>query len=84
MMFSGHLLSILIWLPILGGFAVLAVGNDSPSTARWASLLVSIATFAASVPLYTEFDPHTAAMQFVERTAWIPSVRRASASMPAS
>ena len=74
MMFSGHLLSILIWLPILGGFAVLAVGNDSPSTARWVSLLVSIATFAASVPLYTEFDPHTAAMQFVERTAWIPSV----------
>ena len=74
MMFSGHLLSVLIWLPILGGFAVLAVGNDSPSTARWASLLVSIATFAASVPLYTEFDPHTAAMQFVERAAWIPSV----------
>ena len=74
MMFSGHILSVLIWLPIVGGFAVMAVGNDNPSMARWASLLVSIAAFAASVPLYTEFDPHTAAMQFVERSAWIPSV----------
>ena len=74
MMFSGHLLSILIWLPIVGGFAVLSLGNDNPGTARWASLLVSLATLVASVPLYTEFDSHTAAMQFVERAAWIPSV----------
>ncbi|NNM62867.1 MAG: NADH-quinone oxidoreductase subunit M [Steroidobacteraceae bacterium] len=74
MMFSGHLLSILIWLPIIGGFAVLALGNANPSAARWASLTISVAALILSVPLYTRFDTHTAAMQFVEHASWVPSI----------
>ena len=74
MMFSGHLLSVLIWLPIAGGAAVLAVGNDNASAARWLSLVVALATLVASVPLYTQFSDGTAAMQFVEHASWIPSI----------
>ncbi len=74
MMFSGHLLSVLIWLPIAGGAAVLAVGNDNASAARWLSLIVALATLVFSVPLYTQFSDGTAAMQFVEHASWIPSI----------
>jgi NADH-quinone oxidoreductase subunit M len=36
------LLSLLIWIPILGGVAVLAVGASRPQMARSLSLLVSL------------------------------------------
>jgi len=35
---------------------------------------VALATFALSIPLYAGFSDVTAAMQFVEQSAWIPSV----------
>ena len=69
-----HLLSVVIWVPILGGFLVLALGVSRPREARWFALAVSAAAFAASLPLYTGFKAGTAAMQFVERSTWIPTV----------
>src|SRR6202453_2859939 len=71
---NDHLLSILIWLPIIGGFVVLGLGNDRAPAARWVSLVVSLATLAFSIPLYTSFNTGTADMQFVEHTSWIPSI----------
>lgn len=71
-MFSENLLSVIIWLPILGGIAVLATGNDKQAPiARILSLLISVATFLVSIPLYTRFDMKTANMQFVELKPWI-------------
>ncbi|WP_045727184.1 NADH-quinone oxidoreductase subunit M [Xanthomonas sp. GPE 39] len=65
------LLSLLIWLPIVGGALVLALRD--PRAARWASLLVALLTFALSVPLLTGFDYASDALQFVETHAWIPA-----------
>jgi NADH-quinone oxidoreductase subunit M len=70
------ILSILIWLPILGGLLVLAAGGGARADGglrvdRWIALLTSIATFILSVPLVTGFDGTTWHMQFVERTPWI-------------
>jgi NADH-quinone oxidoreductase subunit M len=73
MMLNDHLLAILIWLPILGGFAVLGLG-DRAATARWVSLGISGATFLFSIPLWASFRTGTAAMQFVERSSWIPAI----------
>ncbi len=73
MMFSGHLLSVVIWLPIVGGCVVLGLG-DRVSAAKWVSLIVSGLTLLFSVPLWTEFKIGTAQMQFVEHTSWIPSI----------
>ncbi len=68
------LLSVLIWLPILGGVAVLALGARSIVIARWVALGVSLVTFLISIPAYTGFDTGTASMQFVEKLSWIPSL----------
>ncbi|MEJ8568477.1 NADH-quinone oxidoreductase subunit M [Elongatibacter sediminis] len=65
------LLSLLIWIPILGGAVILALGEQKPVQARWLALVVAAVTFVLSFPLFTDFDRTTAAMQFVEHSAWI-------------
>ncbi|MEO5573149.1 MAG: NADH-quinone oxidoreductase subunit M [Gammaproteobacteria bacterium] len=66
------LLSLLIWIPIIGGLLVLAAGSN-PERARMLALLVAIITFLLSIPLYAGFDNSTYLMQFVEKAAWIPT-----------
>lgn len=67
------LLSLVIWLPILGGIAVLFVGDESPGRAKALALTVSILTFLVGIPLYTSFNAATASMQFQEFIPWIPA-----------
>lgn len=67
-----HLLSLVIWLPIVGGVLVLLIsGSQRPTAARWSSLVVSILTFSVSLSLWTGFDRSSSDMQFVERQPWI-------------
>jgi len=66
------LLSLVIWLPILGGLIVLVNGDDN-IWARPLSLLMSLLTFVASLALYAGFDLSTHEMQFVEQAVWISS-----------
>ena len=65
------ILSLLIWLPIFGGVAVLAVGDQRASLAHLLALVVAAATFVLSIFLFTGFDTSTAAMQFTEHRPWI-------------
>ncbi len=66
------LLSILIWLPIAGAVAVLALGSERAHVGKVVALGTSVLTFLVSIPLYTQFDATTASMQFVEMVPWIP------------
>ncbi len=69
-----HLLSLLIWLPILGGVLVLGTGDDrSAAIAKKLGIGFSVIVFIASLPLYVGFDETSAAMQFTERAAWVES-----------
>ena len=65
------ILSVLIWLPIIGGLAVVAVGEQRAAMARLLALAVSGLTFVLSISLFTAFDTSTAAMQFTEVKPWI-------------
>ena len=67
------LLSLLIWLPILGGAAVLALGDKRAAGARWLSLAIALVVFALSIPLFTGFDYAATGLQFLERREWIPA-----------
>lgn len=68
---SFPLLSLTIWLPIIGGIAVLGSGDKAPAVSKWVALAFAVVTFLVSLGLWTGFDAGTAAMQFVERTPWI-------------
>ncbi len=66
------ILSLTIWLPIIGGVAVLSIGEKNATLARQLALTTAILTFLASLPLWSGFDTSTAQMQFVEKSEWIP------------
>jgi NADH-quinone oxidoreductase subunit M len=65
-------LSLTIWLPIVGGLAVLVSGDKAPQVSKWTALAFALLTFVVSLLLWTGFDATTADMQFVERMSWIP------------
>ncbi|HCW17828.1 MULTISPECIES: NADH-quinone oxidoreductase subunit M [Achromobacter] len=65
-------LTLAIFVPIVFGLLVLAVGRDDrPGLTRGLSLAGALAGFLVTIPLYTGFDSTTAAMQFVEKASWI-------------
>jgi len=75
MSIAENLLSLAIWIPILGGIAVLATGDDSRAPlARKIALGVSLLTFLITLPLYTGFDPSSSEMQFIEFAPWIEAL----------
>ncbi len=66
------LLSVAIWLPILVGAVLLALGRDEHADqSRWIALIGAIASFLVTIPLISGFDVGTAAMQFQEKAPWI-------------
>ena len=66
-------LSLAIWVPIVAGLLVLAVGRDrDPGVARWIALFGALAGLLVTLPLWLHFDNGTAKMQFVEFADWVP------------
>lgn len=66
------LLSLSIWVPIAFGVLLLALGRDEQANAvRWVALMGALISFLLTLPLYSQFDNSTAAMQFVENLPWI-------------
>ena len=67
-----HWLSLAIWVPIVAGLIVLAVGDRNIREARRIALLGATVGFLVTIPLVTGFQTGTSAMQFVELNPWIP------------
>src|SRR2546425_421184 len=68
------LLSLVTFLPLVGvGFIMTSRGEEAvvARNARNIALSTSVIVFALSILLWVEFDPSTAAFQFVERANWI-------------
>lgn len=66
------LLSLAIWTPIFFGVMLLALGRDEQArSVRWIALIGALVSFLVTLPLYSGFETGTAAMQFVEKAAWI-------------
>jgi NADH-quinone oxidoreductase subunit M len=65
------LLSLVVFLPLAGALAAAAL--RSADAARWLALGTTLATLAASLPLWAGFDRGTHAFQFIEEYEWIPT-----------
>ena len=73
-MTSLPLLSLLIYLPILGAALVLLTSDAAnPGRSKLISLSTIIINLILCVLLYTHFDFGTYSMQFTEYLAWLPS-----------
>ena len=65
-------LSAAIWIPILAGGVLLAVGNDrNAAVVRSVALAGALLGLLATLPLFIGFDRASADMQFVELIPWI-------------
>ena len=61
------LLSLAIWIPIAAGLLVLALGDDRRAgLQRQVALAGAVLGFLVTLPLYWQFDPASAGMQFVD------------------
>lgn len=67
------LLSILIWLPILGGLLAFMLGDRRAGAAKLLALAVTVITLVLSIKLYIGIDQSIATMQFVETIPWLPA-----------
>lgn len=66
------LLTILIWLPVVG--AILVLCTNSEKHANWAraiAVTIALANCFISIPLYLGFDPSRYDMQFLEDHLWV-------------
>ena len=71
----GHLLSLLIWLPILGALCVLLTGDDAhPNSSKQVTMFVILLSLIACGYLLYLFDLNVSGMQFVENLPWMPSL----------
>ena len=68
------LLSLLIWLPLVGAVLVLMTGSDKHAyLARGIALTVALASLLLCIPLYLGFDANSYLMQYREDYLWIES-----------
>jgi NADH-quinone oxidoreductase subunit M len=69
------ILSLITWLPLVGGVVILSVRGDEAtvaSNARWTALWTSLIVLALSLILWVKFDPTEPGFQFVEDVKWLP------------
>lgn len=66
------LLSMVVWLPLIGAVIVLCASNDKhANVARGIAVTITVINFLLSIPLIMGFDPSRFEMQFVEDHLWI-------------
>lgn len=61
-------------IPLLGALALLFFSRDQHNAIKKFSLVVSLATFVASLPLFLHIDIASSSYQFVTDLSWIPSL----------
>ena len=66
------LLSVLIWLPILGGLLTFMFGDPRAGAAQVFALVVAVATFAASIMLFCRHRPVIAGHAVRRAGPWMP------------
>src|SRR5580704_7470663 len=68
------LLSLVTFLPLVGAGFIMTTRGDAETVARNArniALSTSVIVFLLSIALWVDFDPSTAAFQFVEKAHWV-------------
>ncbi|OYW37268.1 MAG: NADH-quinone oxidoreductase subunit M [Brevundimonas sp. 12-68-7] len=68
-----NILSVVTFLPLVGALLILIgrfASKNADGLARWIALATTLVTLAVSCVLVAQFDPSSAAYQFVERYVW--------------
>ena len=77
MLFSdGHILSTILFTPLVGAILMLFIPRERPDLHRWMGNIFAFLGLLVSLPLIWRFDSSAAAprFQFVSDHSWIPSI----------
>ncbi|MEO0799005.1 MAG: NADH-quinone oxidoreductase subunit M [Pseudomonadota bacterium] len=72
---NAPILSVVTFLPLVGVLFIAFLPQEAVRNARWAALFTTVFTFAASIPILTNFDASSAEFQFVEEFAWFGPIK---------
>src|ERR1700736_883926 len=67
LMTAAPILSILTFVPLLGGLIVIGLNSENKRFARWLALGFSLAALALTVVLWIQFDRASGELQFEEQ-----------------
>lgn len=73
-LFSHHLLSVILFTPVVGALLLLFIPRTSPSLHRVVGNVFGILGFAVSIPLVRHFPMGYEGYTFNESADWIPSI----------
>ena len=71
---NSHLITYLLFVPLLGGILLLFIGNKKENLIRYFGLGVSIITFLISLVIYFNFDLNNPSFQFIHKFDWIQNL----------
>ena len=71
---STHLLSIVLFTPLVGALIVVLLPASRPHWIRLWANIAALCGFLVSLPLVFRFDKTAESFQFVEKASWIPSL----------
>ncbi|RUO97797.1 NADH-quinone oxidoreductase subunit M [Hyphomicrobium sp.] len=66
-----NILSITVFLPLVGAVLIAFLNPEAKGNARWIALWTTLVTFAVSLLIWINFDSANAGFQFVEEHAWL-------------
>ena len=68
-----HLLSTILFLPVISALVILFIPNEQVKAIRWTALLSSILPFIFTMLLWSRFDSN-AGFQFQEQAIWYEAI----------
>ena len=72
---QNHLLSAIIFTPIIGALGIAFVNRKRKNQIRWVALIASTSSFLLAIVAFASFSPNQVGMEFVERIPWVSTPR---------
>ena len=70
-----HLLSIILFSPVIGALFLLLVPGERKQTIRWLAMVISLITLGFSLWLWFGYDASLPGYQFVENAVWYEAIK---------
>ena len=71
---STHLLTSILFFPVLSALVILFLPSDQVKTIRWTALLASLVPLGLTIWMWFRFDPSAAGFQYQEQYPWYEAI----------
>src|SRR5512140_2319317 len=71
---TSHILSLILFFPVLAAVIILLLPGNSPKAIRWTALGLSLVPFLLTVYLWTQFQSGQPGYQFQDQLEWYPAI----------